>query len=65
MKILVDCFGREIRLTDERLDHILEHPELQNMEDNVQRLSRSRKLFGPRDPTLLCGCSMASIRKPL
>ena len=28
MKILQDCFGRQVRLTDERLAHILEHPEV-------------------------------------
>jgi len=27
MKMLKDCFGRSVRLTDERLAHILEHPE--------------------------------------
>jgi hypothetical protein len=32
MKILNDCFGREVRLTDERLAHILERPELGGME---------------------------------
>lgn len=29
MKILQDCFGRKVRLTDERRVHILEHPEKQ------------------------------------
>ena len=28
MKILEDCFGRKVRLTDERLAHILEHLEI-------------------------------------
>jgi hypothetical protein len=31
VKLLIDCFGREIRLTDERLAHILEHPEIKTM----------------------------------
>lgn len=32
MKILKDYLGRDVRLTDERLQHILEHPELANMD---------------------------------
>jgi hypothetical protein len=30
MKILTDYQGEKIRLTDERLGHILEHPEMVN-----------------------------------
>jgi hypothetical protein len=50
MKILPDCFGREVRVTDERLAHILERPELDGMDSEVEvvlrkprfvRLSRS------------------------
>ncbi len=32
MKLLTDYQGLQIRLTDERLTHILNHPELANME---------------------------------
>ncbi|MGE0875358.1 MAG: hypothetical protein AB7O31_11880 [Burkholderiales bacterium] len=35
MKTLRDYEGRAIRLTDERLAHILEHPEMQGMEDRI------------------------------
>ncbi|MGH8767694.1 MAG: hypothetical protein ACREVT_05860 [Burkholderiales bacterium] len=35
MKILRDYEGRAIRLTDERLAHILEHPEMQAMEGRI------------------------------
>ncbi len=28
MTQLEDCFGRIVRLTDERMEHILEHPEM-------------------------------------
>jgi hypothetical protein len=28
MKTLLDCFGCAVRLTDERLAHILQHPEM-------------------------------------
>ena len=31
MKTLKDCFGNEIQLTDERLEHIRLHPEMENM----------------------------------
>ncbi len=35
MKILTDFQGRSVRLTDERLSHILEHPEMGNLETAV------------------------------
>ena len=38
MKVIRDCFGRSIRLTDERLAHILEHAELTGMEDELERM---------------------------
>ena len=36
MKTLVDHEGRAIRLTDERLAHILEHPEMKGMEGQIE-----------------------------
>ena len=36
MKVLVDFQGLAIRLTDERLAHILEHPEMAGMEDAIE-----------------------------
>jgi len=36
MRILRDYEGRTIRLTDERLAHILEHPEMQGMERRIE-----------------------------
>jgi len=38
MKTLKDCFGYSVRLTDERLAHILEHPEMPDMEENIERV---------------------------
>lgn len=38
MKILRDCFGRSVRLTDERLTHILLHQEMTKMEAEVERV---------------------------
>jgi hypothetical protein len=49
MKTLTDYQGRAVRLTDERLAHILEHPEMVEMEPKLeetlrepQRVVRSR-----------------------
>jgi hypothetical protein len=38
MKVIRDCFGRSVRLTDERLAHILQHQELIGMEEEISRL---------------------------
>jgi hypothetical protein len=38
MKVIRDCFGHSIRLTDERLAHILEHAEMAGMEDELERV---------------------------
>ncbi len=36
MKMLVDYQGKSVRLTDERLIHIKEHPEMGNMETALE-----------------------------
>lgn len=36
MKLLHDYEGRAIRLTDERLKHILEHPEMKGMSGAIE-----------------------------
>ena len=41
MKTLRDYEGRVIRLTDERLAHILERPEMRGMEDRIGDTLRS------------------------
>ena len=41
MKVIRDCFDRSVRLTDERLAHIMEHAELVGMEDEIERLLQS------------------------
>src|SRR5712692_1115201 len=38
MKTLRDCFGRQVRLTDERLAHILDHPERKEMDGEMERM---------------------------
>lgn len=44
MKLLRDCFGHAVRLTDERLAHILEHIEMQGMAAEIERVLRNPKL---------------------
>ena len=40
MKLLTDHQGRVVRLTDERLTHILEHPEMRGMESALEETLR-------------------------
>lgn len=49
MKILHDLWDSAIRLTDERLTHILDHPEMSDMETEIgetllrpEQVARSR-----------------------
>jgi hypothetical protein len=44
MKLLDDCFGHKVRLTDERLAHILEHAEMAGMATEVERVLREPQL---------------------
>ena len=45
MKTLTDCFGREIRVTDERMAHILERPELDGMDSEVEVVLRKPRFI--------------------
>src|SRR6266853_976832 len=38
MRTLQDCFGHQVRLTDERLAHILEHAEMKDLEVEIERV---------------------------
>ena len=40
MKLLGDHQGREVRLTDERRQHILEHPEMTSLEAALEQTLR-------------------------
>jgi hypothetical protein len=40
LKTFADCFGHEVRLTAERLAHILEHPEMGGMATEIARVLR-------------------------
>src|SRR5437868_11957299 len=44
MKTLRDCFGRSVRLTDERLAHTLERPEMKEMGGEIERLLQQPQL---------------------
>ena len=44
MKTVRDCFGRQVRLTDEQLTLILGHPEMKEMEAQIERALREPKL---------------------
>jgi hypothetical protein len=44
MKSVADCFGRKIRLTDERMAHTLEHPEMKEMGMEIERVLRKPQL---------------------
>jgi hypothetical protein len=37
MKTLIDCFGHAVRLTNERLAHILEHKEMRDLAEDIER----------------------------
>ena len=44
MRTLTDCFGNKVRLTGERLAHILEHPEMAGMAAEIERVLRQPQL---------------------
>jgi hypothetical protein len=44
MKTIVDCFGHRVRLTGERLAHILEHPEMGAMAAEIESVLRRPQL---------------------
>lgn len=44
MKNITDCFGNSVRITDERLAHILEHPEMKGMAAEIERVLRDPEL---------------------
>ena len=44
MRAIKDCFGHSVRLTDERLEHILEHVEMRGMAAEIERVLREPQL---------------------
>jgi hypothetical protein len=41
VKLIRDCFGRSVRLTDERIIHILQHQEMAGLEPEIERVLQS------------------------
>ena len=41
MKIIRDCFGQSVRLTDERVAHIRQHQEMAEMEAEIKGVLQS------------------------
>lgn len=41
MRVVRDCFGRSVRLPDERMAHILQHQEMAGMEGEIERVLQS------------------------
>ena len=57
MKILRDFLGRRVRLTDERAEHILEHPEMRDFESalaDALRIPESAVESVSDESVLLC-----------
>lgn len=49
MKTIKDAFGRAVRLTDERIAHVLEHPEMAETRDVIaQTLQRPQEVRASR-----------------
>jgi hypothetical protein len=44
MKTVTDCFGRVVRITDERLAHAVAHAEMAGMEPEIERTLRHPEL---------------------
>ena len=54
MEWLQDCFGKSVRLTAERLEHIREHPEMIGLETEISKVLASPEfvLESQTDPTV-------------
>jgi hypothetical protein len=44
MKTLKECFGHAVRLTDQQLAHILDHPEMKDMGTEIERVLHQPQL---------------------
>src|SRR5437868_2818864 len=54
---IIDCFGRRVRLTDERLTHILEHVEMRGVTEESSACCASRNGCGDRAAMPKQNCS--------
>jgi len=64
MKIITDFQGLAVRLTDERLAHILEHPEMATMEDAIEETLAhpERVVQSASDEQLTCRTGFTTVR---
>jgi hypothetical protein len=55
-RVLIDYAGRDIRLTSERWQHILDHPEMGDQEERLAETLREPDtvIATQRDPTVQC-----------
>lgn len=65
MKMLDDFFGHKVRLTDERLVHILEHPEMAGMAGEIERVRGRRSWCAALARMTPCACITSSTRRHL
>lgn len=55
MRLLEDFRGRIVRLTDERLAHILEHPEMAGLESAIaEAVRRPERAVRSRSDMMFC-----------
>ena len=59
MKFIRDCFGRSVRLTDERTAHVLQHQEMAEMAAEIERVSNLQRRYVSRDRITQYGCFMS------
>ncbi len=62
VEVIVDHQGLAVRLTDERLAHILDHPEMVRLGAAVSETLKGPSLVFSRSATKLPACTIASIQ---
>ena len=62
MKVVRDCFGRSVRLTDEWIAHVMQHQEMADMAQEIERVLQSPiEVRISRGQIRQCDCSMSSM----
>ncbi|MFN9621620.1 MAG: hypothetical protein ACK587_02115 [Cyanobacteriota bacterium] len=62
-KTIKDCFGFAVRLTVERMAHILEHPEMNEMRTEIEQVLAAPQIVHRSRSEEQCGCFMRSTRR--
>jgi hypothetical protein len=63
MKSVRDCFGRSVRLTEERMAHILQHQEMAGMEAEIEGVLQSPAEVRVSRSDDRVQCFMSSMRR--